>query len=276
MKKLNEVDHTHHDQCSSEAILKEIKQIADVESEIGNDKLFEILLEFYNEKAHRILRENMLLVSRWGKFCRSSFDMTKFAPAFRRQQTILKQEYADAADRYERLFEIKAFGEENAKRTFKEREKKRNDDELRGLTVIRPKFILNTPAIVIMKKQGNARLVDKNGSDTSKKDKTSPTKIELSKCAQEKVGDRKSNTNEYSTNDSKARPMSGISQISSDDISIGEIPQDSEISIADMTVFLRSIITSQKGQKDIDTFVSRTKQIVFCDKEDMIVIFVYR
>jgi uncharacterized protein YrzB (UPF0473 family) len=263
LKKLNDVDHPGHSQCSSEAILQEIKQTADIESEIGNEKLFETLLEFYNEKTHRILRENMLLISRWGKFCRSSFDITKFAPAFRRQQTILKHEYADAADRYERLFEIKSLREQNAKNILKQNEKKRMDDELRGMAVIRSKFIEDSSKGT---KQGNVRL---------KLNKTHPKKIDSSLSGQEKVGDHKSNTNDYSTTDYKSNPMSGVSQTCLGEISSDEMPQNSEISIADMTVFLRSIITSQKGQKDIDTFIARTNQIVFCDKLEMIVIFVY-
>lgn len=93
-----------------------------IELEIGGDKLFDILLNFFHDKTKRLLHENMLLTSRWGRFCtvllmtgRNSFDIAKFTPIFKGQQNILKLEYTDAVDRYERLFEVKSTIDEKAK-----------------------------------------------------------------------------------------------------------------------------------------------------------------
>lgn len=69
LKGMYEVDIPEHAHSSSEAILDEVRNLPN-ELELTYDQLFDLLLQFFHEKTYRILRENMLLLSRWGRFCK--------------------------------------------------------------------------------------------------------------------------------------------------------------------------------------------------------------
>ena len=70
-----------------------------------NENLGEILMHFYKRKKDWLLQENNLLVSRWNRFCKTSFDASKYAHIFKKREGELRLEYRDASHRYEKLYE---------------------------------------------------------------------------------------------------------------------------------------------------------------------------
>ena len=85
--------------------MKELKEYHKVDQELDQDKMFGILMQFFKAKIYQYVQRNRLLLSRWGKLCRNSFDIQKCAPVFRKAQQQLRLEYNDAVDRFERLYE---------------------------------------------------------------------------------------------------------------------------------------------------------------------------
>lgn len=131
-----DIEIPKHSRTSSEKFVQEMKEYWDIDSELYDNKLFDMLLEFFQEKSERLLVQNSLLMSRWGRFCRTAVDITKFGGMFRSEQSYLRCEYVDSVERYERLKEIKIL---NEKRQFDLKileEVERKQNELKGLAII--------------------------------------------------------------------------------------------------------------------------------------------
>lgn len=69
--------------------------------------MFPLIYSFYKERSQRLLHENMLIVSRWNRFCRTSFDITSNFELFQKRQKLLALEFHDSINRLERLNDIK-------------------------------------------------------------------------------------------------------------------------------------------------------------------------
>lgn len=105
-EKVIQIDTFERKKQFSEYALKEIRNEHFVESHFKDNQLFLILLDFFKEAGDLILMENALLVSRWARFCRTSVDIQKYSPLFRKRQQQLKLFYAENMQRYERLYGI--------------------------------------------------------------------------------------------------------------------------------------------------------------------------
>nr|KAJ3423215.1 Aminoacyl tRNA synthase complex-interacting multifunctional protein 1 [Polyrhizophydium stewartii] len=110
-----------------------------IERYFEGDRLLDMLLCFYKEKAERLLQENRLLMSRWSRFCRTSFDISRFYPTFYKRNERLRIEFSDAATRYERLFEIHQARVQKRRAEMAAEEAARIDAERRGLAVLKNK-----------------------------------------------------------------------------------------------------------------------------------------
>ncbi|XJO74599.1 hypothetical protein BDV3_005400 [Batrachochytrium dendrobatidis] len=128
---------------SSEVIQKETRQYWNIEQHFEGDRHLEILIGFFKEKTERILQENRLLVSRWSRFCRTSFDISRFSPVFKKRHEYLRREFIDSVNRYERLYEFRQAISQKRRADMATAEISRIDAERRGLAVLKPK-IANT------------------------------------------------------------------------------------------------------------------------------------
>ncbi|KAL2919593.1 hypothetical protein HK105_200505 [Polyrhizophydium stewartii] len=124
---------------ASEVIQKGMRQYWNIERYFEGDRLLDMLLCFYKEKAERLLQENRLLMSRWSRFCRTSFDISRFYPTFYKRNERLRIEFSDAATRYERLFEIHQARVQKRRAEMAAEEAARIDAERRGLAVLKNK-----------------------------------------------------------------------------------------------------------------------------------------
>lgn len=102
-----------------------------------NGKLSTILIQFFNERRHFLLNENQLLLSRWTRFCQTSADVSKYVSHFKQRQLELKNEFSDASNRYERLYERNANCAQKQREIFVAEEAKRVRDERNGLAVLK-------------------------------------------------------------------------------------------------------------------------------------------
>jgi hypothetical protein len=104
-----------------------------VDKEFTRSSTQNLLHDFFNSKASKILEENSLLISRWSRFCRSTSEIVKYKQIFSGHQSRLKAEYNDSIERYERLHEIK-LAAENGSRGEEERiSQEKADEERKGL-----------------------------------------------------------------------------------------------------------------------------------------------
>jgi hypothetical protein len=108
-----------------------------IEQQLQQHDLSDILIHFYNDKRKAVIQENNLLLSRWSRFCRTSFDATKFLNSFKQRQQYLKFEFSDAVNRYERLYENRSVQSEKAREAHVAEEAKRVRDERNGLAVLK-------------------------------------------------------------------------------------------------------------------------------------------
>ncbi|KAI9090170.1 hypothetical protein DFS34DRAFT_376400 [Phlyctochytrium arcticum] len=91
-------------QTAGQAIAEELETGWNLDH-LKHDSLFSHLLNFYRTKSTHLLEQNALLLSRWTRFCRTSYDIGRYYVVFQKYQEWLNSEYVDAVGRYERLIE---------------------------------------------------------------------------------------------------------------------------------------------------------------------------
>eukprot|EP00842_Homolaphlyctis_polyrhiza_P006956 jgi/Hompol1/84/HPOL_002445-RA len=121
---------------STEVIQKELATFWTIEEKFEGNGMLTMLISFFKERAECLLQENSLLISRWSRFCRTSFDISKFYNFFSIRSKYLRQEFADAVNRYERLHE---FQQLQAEKKRAAEDAARIDAERRGLAVLKNK-----------------------------------------------------------------------------------------------------------------------------------------
>ncbi|KAI9005402.1 hypothetical protein BC832DRAFT_487234 [Gaertneriomyces semiglobifer] len=111
----------------------ELEGYWNVDVNLTREKLLYILQEFYCLKSTLMAEQNALLLSRWTRFCRTSYDISKYLPMFQRYQEYLQAEYTDAVDRYERLSEAWERRERLIREELAKAEAERIERERRGI-----------------------------------------------------------------------------------------------------------------------------------------------
>ncbi|KAJ3307179.1 hypothetical protein HDV03_002690 [Kappamyces sp. JEL0829] len=214
MEGINQIDNPTRRKSYSEAAIKEIQQDWNVEELFDGGKLGEMVMQFFGERRHWLLLENSLLISRWNRFCRTSYDATKYISFFKKRQTELKNEYKDTAHRYERLYECNAnVNQKNIERMEAE-ESKRIRDERNGLAV-------------------------------------------LKETAQGPWKDQ-----DESQKNAKSSLMSAFGEM--------ELPADCCFNVADLTIYLRHIISAQREKQDMNTYLLKAKNALYSDTAEFL------
>lgn len=168
--------------------------------------------------------------------------------------------------------------DENARKVKEQEDKKKAENELKGLNVIKLKSLPSSTKEAEKKKGNNKIQFDQNQKPAEPYKTGSNVKATIVGQEKFKMGGKKNSSKETPGNEraKTSRPTSGNS-IMTEDFSndIFEFPAESEITVGDMAVFLRYVIATQKSRKDIDTFTSKVKQINIADKEEIIKDYIF-
>lgn len=98
------------DRCpsSSEVIMKEVLSLSDITQTFNPSNITDTLLDFFKECMESLLRKNLLLIARFSRIFTTAADIMKYSPTLQQQIDFLREDYADCAERYERLFVAKS------------------------------------------------------------------------------------------------------------------------------------------------------------------------
>ncbi|KNC95831.1 uncharacterized protein SPPG_09577 [Spizellomyces punctatus DAOM BR117] len=218
-----------------EAIAQELDSYWNVDAELTSDKLFLLLMTFYKEKATQLVEENALLLSRWSRFCRTSYDIATFFTTFQRYQEWLQAEYTDAVSRYERLADAHEGQQRRAREEEARAEAERIERERRGiLQNTRPK----TTAV---------------GKTAASQGRQSTKMAGGEQQGGEAAGSTKSATEAPS-------PPFGPNELGTDPL----------FDISDFVVFLRWSISTIAARKHVEMFIQRAKMLVHSDRVQLI------
>ncbi|KAJ3033499.1 hypothetical protein HDV00_006315 [Rhizophlyctis rosea] len=227
-KRMNEVEPLN---VFEQAIhTEQLETYWNVDAELSPNRLFTILLGFFKDKASRLVEENALLLSRWSRFCKSSHDMAKLYPVFERAQTYLQNEYTDAVDRFERLYEAREAKERMVREQEARAEQERLEFERRGL------LPGGRPKTATSDSKSGAR-------PTGEKSKTD---------AKGKPDAKDSGSTQPAPEPPSSAP--------------GESFEDTVYEVGDMAVFARWLIIQAAHTRDVEVFLSRMKSLVHSDR----------
>ncbi|KAJ3056732.1 hypothetical protein HK097_004593 [Rhizophlyctis rosea] len=224
-------EHPVRGRMASRQIQEEMETYWNVDAELAPNRLFDILLLFFKDKAARVLEENALLLSRWNRFCRSSYDISKLYPTFERAQSYLQNEYKDAVDRFERLYEAQERKERANWEHEARLEQERLEFERRGLLPGgRPK---------------------PGATDTTKQPRPISAKAKPSDAKPQKES-------------SPPQPAAESAPPAGDSF------DDTVFEVGDLAVFARWVITRGACTRDVEIFLRRLKTLPHSDRVQML------
>ncbi|KAJ3088326.1 hypothetical protein HK102_009028 [Quaeritorhiza haematococci] len=244
---------------ASRTVIEELESYWNVDGLVADDKLLTTLIGFYRDKVDRLLQQNLLLLSRWARFCRTSYDATRLYGMFQRQQNYLQSEYSDAVDRFERLSQLA----EQQVQQRRAAENAKKESEAKAQTSGAARTGTNaTKGISSQSKESN------NAGTSNPQNTSSPRKQSIMDSNNASgVNRRSSGIPNKKSGISKSAPQADAkgtkeSGVDGDEVKDGsERGPTEEIEIGDLVVYIRWLVVTSHGQRDLSLLATYVKAI---------------
>ncbi|KAJ3107131.1 hypothetical protein HDU97_004824 [Phlyctochytrium planicorne] len=236
LDRASEVEMPKMRETASHRIVDELQNGWNLDTQLSGPKMLSIIKTYLRERSIEILNQNVLLVSRWSRFCRSANEINKFLPSFQKYQEFLRTEYVDTITRYERISEQTDARIRQRQLEQAAKEAERIASERSGIVVAKAPVekVPNTKLMTVAKEALKA----KKSTEKHQRDL-------LEKEAKEMLEREKLALDETEISEDMANP--------------GFEPED-------ITLYVRGIITKCKGERDINVFLRRAKLISQTDR----------
>ncbi|KAJ3015420.1 UNVERIFIED_CONTAM: hypothetical protein HDU68_012744 [Siphonaria sp. JEL0065] len=220
-------------------VLNEIESYWDVSQEINGDKLLLILHEFFLNKSFQTLQESSLLLSRWQRFCKTSYDVSNYSSLFLEHFALLNTEFTDSVHRFERITESVEERDKILKQIQAAEDAIRFEAEKTGLVgqkKVDRKQVANVSSLAT-----EALKIRK----ATEKEAKEQADLEAKKCLER---------HRRCDDESEAPP----------DLF------DPGFDVSDLAIYMRSMITRSKGVREMETFRRRAKTMLLVDRVPML------
>ncbi|KAJ3231446.1 hypothetical protein HDU81_003753 [Chytriomyces hyalinus] len=235
---VSKVDLPIRPESSSGKIREELDNYWTVEEEVNPKNLLPKLREFFLNKSFDLLEESSLLLSRWQRFCKTSYDVMSQSSAFIRHFRALEAEFFDSVSRIERLSE-----------SLDERQK-----------IIKKQEALEEAARFEAEKTG---LLGTRREKKNTVNKVSTLATEALKIRKASDKDAREQAN------AAAKSLLTQYRLGEDDAVSSDV-RDCGFETSDLTLYLRGMITAFKERREIDTYITRVKTMLHGERTQLL------
>ncbi|KAI9350859.1 hypothetical protein BDR26DRAFT_512550 [Obelidium mucronatum] len=236
---VSKVDLPVRPETNGAKVFNEIESYWNISQEINGTRLLHILREFFLNKSFQTLQESALLLSRWQRFCTTSYDVLNHSSLFQQHFSKLSQEFTDAVHRFERIAESVEERDKVLKQLQAAEDAIRYEAEKTGLV-------------------GQKRVEKKQVANVGS---LATEALKIRKATEKEAKDQA---------DLETKLLLKKHRLCDDETDVPQDLEDPGFDASDLAIYMRSFLSSSKGLREIETYRRRAKTMLLVDRVQML------